>query len=209
MMATMTAAIAQPVAPPARHTFEDWVATLADKDGPRYEWVDGQLVEQEPRDMLTAWVATQIAFKLKLAADERGLGHTTVENALDLRPTLGRGRKPDVTYHVLASLPRGIPATGPIREVPDLAVEVVSVNDRYIEVVDKAHEYLRAGVRLVWLVVPERRRVYVYRADGSTALLTAEAGHTIDAGDVIPGFAVPVAEFFPAPTPETDADRHP
>ena len=37
---------------------------------------------------------------------------------------------------------------------PDLAVEVVSPNDYAREVEEKVEEYLRAGVKLIWVVYP-------------------------------------------------------
>ena len=50
---------------------------------------------------------------------------------------------------------------GHIPITPDLAVEVVSPNDRVYEVDTKVEEYLRAGVPLVWVVNPETRVLHV------------------------------------------------
>ncbi len=52
--------------------------------------------------------------------------------------------------------------------------------------------WLRAGVRLGWVVNPVRRRVTVYRESGEESLLD----HTgvLDGEDVLPGFSVPVSE---------------
>jgi Uma2 family endonuclease len=77
---------------------------------------------------------------------------------------------------------------------PDLAVEVVSPNDRYEEVLEKIERYHRAGVLLVWLVQPRRRAIEVHPL-GQPAYLLRE-GDVLDGGDVVPGFRLPVADVF-------------
>jgi Uma2 family endonuclease len=54
--------------------------------------------------------------------------------------------------------------------------------------------YLQAGVRLVWLVNPATRIVAVYQTETDPVMLSE--GDTLDGGDVLPGFTVPVAEIF-------------
>ncbi len=78
---------------------------------------------------------------------------------------------------------------------PDLAVEVVSPNDVVQELLEKVQEYLRAGVRLVWIINPETRTVQVIRSNKSGTWL--EAGDELSGEDVIPGFRCRVSDFFP------------
>ncbi len=78
--------------------------------------------------------------------------------------------------------------------VPDLVAEVVSPGDTWTEITDKLREYLAAGVRLVWVVHPERRTVYVYRA--LTDLRVFGMGDQVPGDDVLPGFSLPVADVF-------------
>ena len=47
---------------------------------------------------------------------------------------------------------RGLPATEAWSVVPDLVVEVVGRNRTTGDVIDRVDEYLRAGVRTVWVV---------------------------------------------------------
>lgn len=77
---------------------------------------------------------------------------------------------------------------------PDLAVEVLSPDDRRSELVRKAHQYLRHGARLVWLVDPKKHTLTVFRPDGDPTVLTIE--DQIDGEDVIPGFRLPLAKLF-------------
>lgn len=77
---------------------------------------------------------------------------------------------------------------------PDFAVEVLSPSNRLAEVREKIALYLRAGVPLVWLVDPRARAVTVYIAGQEPLVLYQDA--TLDGGEVIPGFRLPVAHIF-------------
>jgi Uma2 family endonuclease len=86
---------------------------------------------------------------------------------------------------------------GHVRVAPDLAIEVVSPNDLFYDVRQKVGEYLNAGVRLVWILNPDKGEVDVYRVDGTYQLL--KNGDSLDGEDVVPGFVVPLAEIFQPP----------
>jgi Uma2 family endonuclease len=77
---------------------------------------------------------------------------------------------------------------------PDLAVEVLSPDQPAGEFADKLQFYLLHGVRLVWVIDPEARTIRVYRPGEDARLL--QAGDTLDGGDVLPGFSVPVNDIF-------------
>lgn len=77
---------------------------------------------------------------------------------------------------------------------PDLAVEVVSPSNRMVEILEKIALYGRAGVPLVWLVEPWTQRVTVYALGRERRIL--RAGDTLDGGDVVSGFRLPVADVF-------------
>src|SRR5205807_2246623 len=72
-------------------------------------------------------------------------------------------RAPDVAFIGRERLAEtGVP-TGYFRGVPDLAVEVISPNDRYTRVAEKIAEWLDYGTRLVFVVDPRRKSVDVHR----------------------------------------------
>jgi Uma2 family endonuclease len=77
---------------------------------------------------------------------------------------------------------------------PDLAVEVLSPNDRRSVVREKIKEYVQHGVPLVWLVDPETRTVLVYEGN----LRGLEFGDTdsLVGGSILPGFSCKVADLF-------------
>jgi Uma2 family endonuclease len=71
---------------------------------------------------------------------------------------------------------------------------VLSPDDRPGEVLAKIGDWLNAGVRLVWVVDPGRRKVRAYRQDGAESLLSEE--DSIEGEDVLPGFSCPVRSVF-------------
>ena len=85
----------------------------------------------------------------------------------------------------------------PYALIPDFCIEVVSQNDNYTEVEDKVAEYLRDGVKLVWIINPRAKSVTIYTA-GSEQITRLIAGHTLTGGDVLPDFSAPVSDIFPA-----------
>ncbi len=77
---------------------------------------------------------------------------------------------------------------------PDLAVEVLSPDDRASQITRKVSEWLTAGSRQVWVVSPKLRNITVYRSLTDVEALT-EQDH-LDGGEVVPGFRMDVAEIF-------------
>ena len=74
---------------------------------------------------------------------------------------------------------------------PDFVIELLSPSDSRAALQRKMEEYLANGARLGWLIDPARRRVAIYRADGSLEqrvepdVVTGEA--------VLPGFSLDLA----------------
>ncbi len=78
---------------------------------------------------------------------------------------------------------------------PDLAVEVVSPNDRPNEVEAKVQDWLSHGTLMVWVVDPRRRTVAVHRSPADVRELGAT--DFLEAPDLLPGFGLGVGEIFP------------
>lgn len=106
-------------------------------------------------------------------------------------------RRPDGLVIRADRLPGGIP-DGDLRLAPDLVIEVLSPGDVAVQVEAKIQEYLRFGVKLVWVVIPETRSVRIHRADGTVGLVHER--DTISGESVLEGFTCSVADFFPPGT---------
>jgi Uma2 family endonuclease len=100
----------------------------------------------------------------------------------------------DLVY-ISAKLAAPEPAnTTLIDGVPILAAAVLSPNDTEEEVNEKVDEYLRAGVKLVWLVDPHYQTVIVYRSDAPPQLFNVQQDLTAEPH--LPGLRIPVARIF-------------
>ena len=77
---------------------------------------------------------------------------------------------------------------------PDVAVEVISPWDIYVEVDEKVDEWLSAGTQAVWVVNPRRKSVTVHIAGQNPVVL--KAGDTLIGDPALPGFSMPVSEIF-------------
>ena len=84
-------------------------------------------------------------------------------------------------------------ADKPFLIVPDLVVEVISHNDRYVDVDAKVELYLEDGVEIIWVVDPKQKAVIVRGRDSYQKL---KVGDVLTGGNVIPGFELAVAKIF-------------
>jgi Uma2 family endonuclease len=109
------------------------------------------------------------------------------------RLSRGTVRSPDVAF-VRKERVKAIHRKGFIEGAPDLAVEIFSPSDSFRQLTRKVKQYLGAGCHTVWVIHPERREVYVYRADGTDSELGAE--DLLEAPELLPGFSLRVAELF-------------
>jgi Uma2 family endonuclease len=62
------------------------------------------------------------------------------------------------------------PAADPVREIPQVVVEISSPDDRLSATLQKLEEYRAAGIPNIWFVDIDQRRLFVYRADGLFAV---------------------------------------
>src|SRR5260370_39095612 len=90
-----------------------------------------------------------------------GLG----EDLLARHPQIARVRGPGLAFISNHRLPGERLPDGFLRGAPDLAVEVLSPNDNPVEVQQKVRDYLDAGARLVWILVPQAKAATVSLAD--------------------------------------------
>ncbi len=166
-------------------------------DDELYEVIDGIRVRTPPMAAISGWTASRLLKFLSNFADEK-VGHVVSEVLFHFPEPINRDRRPDVA---LVSYQRWaknwqIPSTGNGWDVvPNLATEVVSPNDKVEEVEEKIAEYFQAGVQLVWVVLPMRKKIYVHSSRTQVSMLSKN--DTLDGGTVVPGFHLALAELFP------------
>jgi Uma2 family endonuclease len=172
-------------------TAEELLAlNLPDK---RTELIRGRLVVREPAGFLHGDVAARILVALAAHVNPMRLGRMlAAETGFTLERNPDTVRAPDVAFVRADRVPNPIPL-GFAELAPDLAVEVLSPEDRPGEVLSKVGAWLRAGTRLIWVVDPARRSARVYRADGS--ITECRGDDVLDGEDVVPGFSSPLSSF--------------
>lgn len=156
-----------------------------------FELIDGEIFEKMPTEKHGEIVLT-IGFFGKLYLRENPIGRFTTEARHSIEDDDSNDVLPDVSFILDASRPSV--EEGVIPRMPDFAVEVKSPSDKLPILRTKVAYYLRNGTRLVWLVIPEKRLVEVYRPD--EPVLVCDEDDVLDGGDVLPGFKVAVKELF-------------
>jgi Uma2 family endonuclease len=160
----------------------------------RSELIRGRLVVREPAGGRHGRVTMRVARHLADYVEEHELGGVyAAETGFKLESDPDTVRAPDVAYIVKDRLPASEPRGYP-DYAPDLVVEVLGSDDRPGQVLAKVGDWLNAGVRLVWVVDPERRAARVYRADGSGSLLAAD--DALNGEDLLPGFSLRLGKIW-------------
>jgi Uma2 family endonuclease len=157
--------------------------------------LDDGTLEERPMSVNSDWVTNNVIGQLWSFVAPRQLGVVLGQTGLQIFPGRPRRIPRADTGFISAARIAASGDDGYLRVVPELLVEVVSPGDRFERLEAKVAEYLAVGVGTVWVVRPLTRSVDVYRADGT---MTHLAGDTVITGDdFLPGFAVPIAAFFP------------
>jgi Uma2 family endonuclease len=128
-----------------------------------------------------------------LEDDDRGHVLTNDSGVITERgPDTVRGA--DVCFYSYERVPKGPLPAGYLDVTPDLVFEVLSPDDRWRNVLRKVTEYLEAGVQVVVVLDPERRRLHIFDGDEPTRILTDQDELTLPS--VLGEFRVPVRRFF-------------
>ena len=166
----------------------------ANHDHERYELVRGALRVCEPPGGIHGRLAARITYRLQAHVEQHGLGTVLVEAGYVLQRNPDTVRGPDISFISATRMaPDQIPAQY-IPGSPDLAIEILSPNDRWHEVEEKVADYLASGARMVWVVDPRRRCVIVRYPDRAPRV--AGENEALDGEDVVPGFRCAVGEVF-------------
>ena len=160
---------------------------------PESEWVRGRALQKVGQERTHSLL--QGALTIELTRWAVGRGGVGPEWRFRVAPPgeIRRPLVPDVAY---VSNDRLRPLSDEELEVPpfapDVAVEILSPDDRRIDVDDKINAYLRDGSSLVIVVDPQKRAVELH-----DPLATARLDEEVVIGHAaLPGFRYPVRDLF-------------
>ena len=139
-----------------------------------YELNDGRLVIVSPPGRQHSKVQTRISVLLARAEDD-GLGEAFTEVGIVLWRSPDRLVGADAAFVTSGRRPVRETKEGYLETIPDLVVEIRSKDDTVAELKDKAADYLKAGVQVVWLVDPINRNATVYEGTATQTRLDENA----------------------------------
>jgi Uma2 family endonuclease len=160
----------------------------------RGELVEGRLVEESPPNFEHGAVVVRLASLLHACTRPKALGTIVVETGFKLASNPDTVRGPDIAFvsqERLATMRRRGFVNGP----PDLAIEVLSPDDRSGEIRKTIGEYLTRGASRVVIVDPEERAVHIHRRGASVTTLT-HLDDVLDLDGVISGFRCTLRQIF-------------
>ena len=160
----------------------------------RCELIKGELNQMTPAGADHGQTTLRLSLRLGNHVEQHQLGALfAAETGFLIARNPDTVRAPDVAFVRTERLPR-VRTPGYFDGPPDLAVEVLSPNDRASDVLQKVQDWLASGCGQVWVVDPDSQTVSVYRTHGQTEILTG--ADQLTGGDVVADFTIRVAEIF-------------
>ncbi len=193
MPATLTAPRAYLPPIEGTYTAEDM---LNHPEWGRCELVRGKVVSVCLPNRKHGRLSAKLISKLDSFVEERALGLVFTESGVVVENDPDTVRGPDIYFVRAEHCPVGDTLEGYTELPPDLCVEIVSPRDQPLKLREKIAEYLKFGVKLIWIIDPMTHQARIYRLDGSTDIIPASG--VLSGEDVLPGFELPLAELFAA-----------
>ncbi len=157
------------------------------------ELIEGVLVAKPlsfKKSVLNSYLSFLIMDYLSEVSDNPGL---VLFPCFPIRICRGRIRIPDAMYISSDRLPiRGNPEI--LNIIPELVIDFILSAHTVKEMDIKLRDYFDAGVRLVWYVDPKPETIAVYTSPDAKTTLTIN--DTLEGGDVLPGFSLPLKNLF-------------
>ncbi len=163
-------------------------------DGPRYELIDGELIEMPAPTPLHQAVQFHLLALMYFFVVQRGLGRV-FGAPLDVQLS-GRIVQPDVLY--ISAERIDIITDRRIVGAPDLVLEVSSPSTEDYDQGDKRELYRMTGVREYWFIDVEKRSATVWALVGDRYVEQRPDEQGQFASTILPGFAVDVAAAIAA-----------
>lgn len=164
--------------------FQNWEP----EDGFKYEWNDGELIKFTGMDKRQVYIfATLSKLFFKKGLSLKGI----LVSEYDTMLTGIQMRRPDIAYlsdEQLENTKKGED------EIPQFVIEIISGNDNINLVEKKIVEYYKAGVSVVWLILPEEKTVHVYTSRKQVQICTDV--DICSAKPVLPDFEISVNDIF-------------
>ena len=139
-------------------------------------------------------IAARIGWRLAQFVEENDLGVVyAAETGFIIDTNPDTVRAPDASFVTKERIDSLSETIGFFPGAPDLAVEVISPNDTYTQVADKALDWLRAGTQMV-IVIDPNQQTAIYKDLDDIVIRTKN--QTIDGGTLLPGWSLSLKDLF-------------
>ncbi len=157
----------------------------------RYELDEGELIEMTKPAYRHNRVLGILFLELGICCRKNRIGEPLVsENLYALSPSTRRA--PDVAV-ILGDRFEELKDAKVIPIIPDIAAEVISPSETPRMIHRKRKQYFEAGVKEVWLIHPEVRKIEIWTGAGVSEVL---ADSDVLTSTWLPGFALALKELF-------------
>jgi Uma2 family endonuclease len=173
-------------------TIDEFLA-LPEQEEPTIEFLRGELFERPMSPELHGAALSELGLRLGLHARQQRYVRLGISVRFCCR-MLDWVFLPDINVRLRQPGDPGPQRRGAVEGVPDMAVEVLSPDDRASRWLERVNLYMESGTKLLWVVDPEEQTIRVFRP-GETSLVF-RTGDVLDAEPVLKGFELDLADFF-------------
>jgi Uma2 family endonuclease len=157
-------------------------------DGFKYELNDGELIKFSGMNKKQVYIF-EILNRLFI---RKGLWEQgTFLTEYDVMLSGIQMRRPDIAYLTNEQVRLGKEGEDVI---PEFMIEIISESDQQYKIEEKLTEYFKAGVKIVWNIIPESQLVYVYSSRKNVMICSDD--DICSAEPVLPDFKIAVNDIF-------------
>lgn len=177
-----------------RITHEEFELLCQDNPELRLELTaDGELVAMAPAGFESSEKNGDLSADVVIWNRQTKIGRTFDSSGGFTLPN-GAIRSPDVTWIEKSKLANISSDIAFPSVVPDFVIELRSKSDSLKTLQEKMVEYRTNGVRLGWLINPQKQQVEIYRLGQEIEVL--ESPITLSGEDVLPGFVLDLSTIW-------------
>jgi len=159
------------------------------EDGFKYEWNNGFLEARKMIQPTELYIVENLRSVFEQTTFKRLRGAMVTETLCPVSE--GKYRIPDISFLTKTQIDEGREGKSP---VASFLIELVSENDTITYYDQKLEEYFSAGVKCVWLIFPDSRKVWVFSSPKDVKICTGD--DVCSASPAITDFQLSVNQIF-------------
>ncbi len=170
----------------------------------RIEIINGEIVEMSPVGIEHAIIADNVYRVLFQFVTKNNLGYVFSADLIyvlkeDKAEKLRDTCVPDTSFVRRGRFPKEFNIKKPFPGAPDLAVEVMSPDDKAEDMEAKIGAYFEAGTDQVWVLYPKRASLHQHRRVDLKIVRVYQGSDVIDAESLFPDLQLAAQDLFAMP----------